>query len=95
MRNTTLVLLATAHELEPIANMSTSAKLIGSEFIKSISHGEKTVSIEWAKQTTAWNRTLCAPELQKEFATVVEANKSQLPAGTIKVAMKLVNMSME
>ena len=68
--------------------MSTSAKLVTSQFIKSISYGGKTVSIEWAKQTDAWNRTFCAPELQNEFASVVEANKSLLPAGTTKVAMK-------
>ena len=72
------------------ATMSTSAKLVTSQFIKSIPKGGKTISIEWAKQTTAWNRLLCTPELQNEFAAVVEANKSQLPAGTATVAMKSV-----
>ena len=57
--------------------MSTSAKLVTSQFIKSIPNGGKTISIEWAKQTTAWNRLLCAPELQNEFAAVVESSSSR------------------
>ena len=68
--------------------MSASAQLVSSQIIRSIMNGGTTVSIEWAKQTTAWSRTYCAPTLQTEFATIVEANKSQLPAGTTKVAMK-------
>ncbi len=68
--------------------MSASAQLLTSQAIRSFKNGATTVSIEWAKQTTAWNRTYCAPTLQNEFATVVEANKGQLPAGTTTVAMK-------
>jgi len=68
--------------------MPIATKLIKSQFIKSISHGGTTVSIEWAQQTDAWKRTFCDPALQSEFAKVVEENKGQLPFGTTQVVMQ-------
>ncbi|KAL9123900.1 MAG: hypothetical protein Q9217_006713 [Psora testacea] len=65
-----------------------AAKLVTSSFIKSLQHGGKSVSVEYATKTTAWQRYLCATELQMEFAAVTEENKSQLPPGTALVAMK-------
>ena len=65
-----------------------AAKLVTSSFIKSLEHGGKSISVEYATKTTAWQRYLCATELQNEFAAVTEENKSQLPPGTALVAMK-------
>lgn len=68
--------------------MSGSARLISSQVIKTLASG---ISVGWAKQTTSWNRVYCSAELQNEFASVVEANESQLPAGTKTVSMKLAS----
>ena len=65
-----------------------AAKLVTSSFIKSLQYGGKSVSVEYATKTTAWQRYLCATELQNEFAAVAEENKSQLPPGTALIAMK-------
>jgi hypothetical protein len=75
--------------------MSASAKLLSSQVIKLIKNDGTTVSVEWATQTTAWSRKFCAETVQTEFAAVVEANKSQLPAGTTIVAMKYVDRELK
>lgn len=65
-----------------------AAKLVTSSFIKTVQHGELSVSVEYATKTTAWQRYICPTAVQNEFAEAIEENKSQLPPGTVLVAMK-------
>ncbi|KAL8771045.1 MAG: hypothetical protein Q9209_003464 [Squamulea sp. 1 TL-2023] len=70
------------------SSMAPHARLIAAQLIKTIPKGGATLAIEYATQTTHWNRVICSPQLQADFAAVAEAAKDKLPKGTTAVAMK-------
>jgi hypothetical protein len=64
------------------------AKLVSSQFIRTVNNNGKTVSVERAKETSSWKRAICHPDLQAKFAAVVEENLEELPPDTTMVALK-------
>lgn len=64
-----------------------SSRVLKSQYIKSIQHGTKAVTIAYATETAAWKRTQLAQEVQQDFAAIVEDKKAMIPAGASKVIM--------
>jgi hypothetical protein len=54
-------------------------KILKSSFIKTIVKNGKTLSVEYATETTSWRRTQLAQSVQEDFSQAIE--KSDTPAG--------------
>lgn len=67
-----------------------AANLLKSAAIKTLQAGGKSISVNYATETSAWKRAFIAESLKNEFADVVQENVAQLPAGTATVAIKFV-----
>ncbi|KAE9970055.1 hypothetical protein BLS_005101 [Venturia inaequalis] len=66
------------------------SRYVSSQFIKTITAGAKTVTVEYVDRTTSWTRPSGFPtsSVKEEFAKVAVENAASLKPETVKVAMK-------
>ena len=72
--------------------MQTINRVLSQKVFKTLNSGGKNISVGWATQTDAWNRTQLSDDIMKEFEEAVQAaiQNGELPASAAKIIMTWV-----